>query len=177
MALINRSKSFSMVFLAIVTLLFLSGEAEGRGLRVRRPRGRGAGGDICRRADYPGLCRAVVRGQRSPYAASQATVKQLIAETIAAKKAAAKAAGKYRQVLGVCKENYGDALSSLRTSLGNMKAHDKGSFNSNLSAALTDYETCEDTFSEMGIRSPLARTNTRLRQMADNGLYLATMWR
>lgn len=159
-----------MVFLAMAILLFLAGEAQGRGLRRR-------GGDVCGRADYPGLCRAVVKGQKNPYAATQATVKRLIAETVAAKKAAVKGAGKYKQVLGVCLENYGDALSSLKTSLSNMKSRDKGGFNSNLSAALTDYETCEDTFSEMGIRSPLANTNARLRHIADNGLYLATLWR
>ncbi|PON44873.1 Pectinesterase inhibitor domain containing protein [Parasponia andersonii] len=159
----------------MATLLVLTGQAHGR--RSLRSGRRSIGGDICRRADYPAVCRAAVKGQTNPYSATQAAVKQLISSTAAAKKAASKAGGRAAQVLGVCRENYDDALSSLRTSLGNMRAHDKGSFNSYVSAALTDYVTCDDAFSEMGLRSPLQKTNTRLRQMASNALYLATMWR
>lgn len=169
----NRPKSFSMVFLAITTLLILlADQAHGRGLGSRR---RNLGGDICRRSDYPAVCRSTVKGQTNPYAATQVAVKQLISASAAAKKVASKAGRS--QVLGICKENYDDALSSLKTSLGYMRTHDKGSFNSYVSAALTDFDTCDDAFSEMGLSSPLLKTNTRLRQMASNVLYLATMWR
>lgn len=170
---LNRSKSFSMVFLAIMaTLILLAGQAHGRRIRSRS---RTAAGGICGRADYPAICSAAVKGQKNPYAATQAAIKQLISSTAAAKKWAAK--GRKSQELGVCNENYDNALSSLRTSLGNMKTHDKGSFNSYVSAALTDYGTCDDAFSEIGLSSPLLKTNTRLSQMASNILYLATLWR
>ena len=72
-------------------------------------------------------------------------------------------------------ENYGDTLSRLRTSLADMSKRDKGGFNSNRSAALTDYVTCDDAFDEMGVPSPLAKTNARLRNITGNSLYLATL--
>ncbi|XP_062109480.1 uncharacterized protein LOC133820937 [Humulus lupulus] len=169
----NVSKSFSMVFLAMAILLVFTGPTHGRSLRLK---GRRSGGDICRRADYTAVCRAAVKGQKNPFVATQLAVKQLISSTFGAKKAASKG-GRGSPVLGICRENYDDALSNLQSSLSKMRAHDKGSFNSYVSASLTDFVTCDDAFSEMGMSSPLTRTNARLRQMASNILYLATLWR
>ncbi|KAM6589340.1 pectinesterase inhibitor-like [Cannabis sativa] len=169
----NVCKSFSMVFLGMAILLVLAGPAHGR--RLSR-KGRSSGGDICRGADYPAVCRAAVKGQKNPFVATQVALKQLISSTQGAKKSASKG-GKGSQVLGICKENYDDALDNLQSSLNKMRAHDKGSFNSYVSASLTDFVTCDDAFSEMGITSPLSKNNARLRRMASNILYLATLWR
>ncbi|KAG6650822.1 hypothetical protein I3843_06G064200 [Carya illinoinensis] len=159
---IKHFASLSLVILALATTL-LAGQAEAR---------RGLGGNLCRRANYPAICRSAVKGLRNPYAAMSSAIRQLIAQTNRAKRLAAKLG---RSGAGeVCRESYADAIGDLRTCSVNLRRHDKPGLNINLSAALSAFGDCDDALSDYG-RSPLSRKNQALHKMASNGLYLATL--
>lgn len=131
--------------------------------------------DICKKSDYPGLCRSVVKGLKTPTVAIEAAIRQLMSETKQAMAVAQRQ--KSKPGMDVCYENYDDAYSNLETCLSNLKTHDKGSLNINLSAALTDYVTCDDAVAEVGGPSTLTRTNVMLREMASNCLYISSLIR
>ncbi|GMY26277.1 pectinesterase inhibitor-like [Fagus crenata] len=156
---IKHCTSFSLVFLATATIL-LAGQAHG----IRHI-------NLCRRADYPKLCRLVVRGQVNPYVAMASAINQLIIATYKAEGLATRSGSKD------CRASYGDAISNLKTSLVNLRSHDKASLEINLAAALTDYVDCDDGLEDFGGRTPLGRTNGKLHRMASNSLYLASLTR
>ncbi|GAV80041.1 PMEI domain-containing protein, partial [Cephalotus follicularis] len=155
--------SFSLVFLAVsVTLLAHQATARVGGIH-----------DLCRNTDYQQLCREVIRGANKPSRATENAILSLITETNKATVLASKFG--QNQYIDACKGLYSDAIDSLKTSLDSLKTKDKGTLNSNLSAALTYYGTCDDTYAEAGQNSPLAATNKHLAQMADNSLALASL--
>ncbi|XP_022131971.1 pectinesterase inhibitor 12-like [Momordica charantia] len=132
------------------------------------------GFDICRKADYPAMCRSVVKGLNNPRVAFEAAVRQLMFQTSRAKSVAQRNKDK-SSAMEVCFEVYDDAYSNLETGLSNLKSHDKSSLNVDLSAVLTDYVTCDDAINEEGITSPVTRTNAILSQMASNCLYFSSL--
>lgn len=152
--------SFSLVFLATATILLFG---QSYGLRV----------NLCRRADYRALCYSVVKGLRNPNVATAAAIHRMISDTAGARKLAARLGRS--DDLDVCKESYGDAVSNLKTCLVNLRRHDKASLKINLSAALSAYQDCNDALVDFGKYSRLSKTNTVLRRMASNGLYLASL--
>ncbi|KAG6518976.1 hypothetical protein ZIOFF_022463 [Zingiber officinale] len=77
--------------------------------------------------------------------------------------------------LQVCSGSYDDALDNLNGARIAVKAQDKGTMNSMLSALVTDFSTCEDSFSEMNARSPQAAADKLLTKMASNCLALASL--
>lgn len=75
-----------------------------------------------------------------------------------------------------CQETYNDALDNLQNAISAIAARDKGTLNSMLSAAMTDYETCEDGFAELPISSsPMAVADELLSKLASNCLAIATL--
>lgn len=130
-------------------------------------------GDLCGKADYPVLCRSVVRGLSKPSVALESAIRQLMLQT----KMARTTAKRLRKSPGmeVCSETYKDAFGNLKTCLSTLKTGDKPTLNINLSAALTGYVTCDDAVAERGGTSPVTRTNLTLRQMATNCLYLSSL--
>ncbi|KAG7029213.1 hypothetical protein SDJN02_07550, partial [Cucurbita argyrosperma subsp. argyrosperma] len=132
------------------------------------------GMDICQKADYPALCRSVARGQADPSVVLEATIRLLMVQTY---KAMGQARRDKTSAMEVCLEVYDDAFSSLQTAISNLKSHDKGSLGINLSAALTDYVTCDDAVEESGLSSPVTRRNARMRKMTSNCLYLSSLIR
>lgn len=159
---IKHFTSLSLVILVLATTL-LAGQAQARG---------GFRGNLCRRADYPVVCRAAVKGQNNPYAAMSSAIRQLIAQTNRARNLAARLG---RSEAGeVCRESYADAIGDLQTCSVNLRRHDKPGLNINLSAVLSAFGDCDDALSDYG-RSPLRRTNQALHKMASNGLYLASL--
>lgn len=131
--------------------------------------------NLCSGADYIPLCQKIVKGQNSPLGATDQVIHLLIKETESAKRLLLQYASSKSQPAQICKECYDDAVFDLQLCLTNQKDHDKGSFNSNLSAALTDYVTCDDAYAEKRQVSPVKKLNKMLRQIADTGLYLETM--
>lgn len=173
---IKHYTSFSLVFLATTTVLLADrthahgllrgGHIRGHGLRIGKH-------DLCQKADFKPLCRAVVKGLTDPRAALGSAIHQLIIQSRRAMRLADKH-GKSEYV-DVCKESFDDAITSLGTSLKNLKKHDKASLDINLSAALSDYVTCDDAFSESGMGNPLGKIDARMRRMASNCLYLSSL--
>ncbi|KAF5738765.1 hypothetical protein HS088_TW13G01666 [Tripterygium wilfordii] len=72
-----------------------------------------------------------------------------------------------------CKDNYDDALDNYQSALDAIPARDIGTINSMLSAALTDYTTCDDGFE--GLKSPVAEIDSLLSKMASNTLAIASL--
>jgi|UniRef100_A0A2N9IQB4 pectinesterase inhibitor-like protein len=72
-----------------------------------------------------------------------------------------------------CKEMYSDALDNLQSAMDAIPSRDIGTINSMLSAALTDFVTCEDGFS--GETSPLSPYDDKGTKMASNCLAIASL--
>ncbi|XP_056161319.1 pectinesterase inhibitor-like [Syzygium oleosum] len=141
---------------------------------------------LCDMTDYPGLCVSTL----SPFLVGSA----LLAEPIALLQTAIKAAtaetklammvlgrliemsyvdAKTLMSLKDCHDNYSDALDNFQAAMDAIPNRDIGTINSMLSAAVTDYGTCEDEFS--GGSSPMAGHDSKLSHMADNCLAIASL--
>ncbi|XP_030472051.1 probable pectinesterase/pectinesterase inhibitor 13 [Syzygium oleosum] len=128
--------------------------------------------DLCQQTDYPALCRTMVKSKVNAEKATQSAINNLILQTRDAKTSASNVKAD-KSLMDVCNEMYEDALSNLMTSLQNLKSHDKPSLQSNLSAVISDLETCKDTFAESNAKLPFEKIITLLEQMASNSLALA----
>ncbi|CAK9316576.1 unnamed protein product [Citrullus colocynthis] len=151
--------SFSLVILAVAAL---TGQAHGSA--------------ICDKADFPALCRSTVKDASDPTSAMTAAIEHLIFETEHAKDSSQKIGN--LKSLSVCKQNLDDALDDLQKSLQYLKNNDIPSLKISLSGALTDYSTCDDAVMENGDEkkaSGVLNTDTLLRNLAGNCLYLATL--
>jgi len=75
-----------------------------------------------------------------------------------------------------CKDSYDDALDNLEAAADAIKARDIGTINSMLSAALTDFGSCDEGFAETpGGKSPMADIDDMLGHLASNCLALASL--
>ncbi|KAJ8620496.1 hypothetical protein MRB53_029025 [Persea americana] len=72
--------------------------------------------------------------------------------------------------LKVCEDSYDDALDNLAKATKAMDAQDMPTLNVMLSAALTNYDTCEIGFVEMPGISPMADEDETLSQLMKNSL-------
>lgn len=114
----------------------------------------------------------MVKSKVNAEKATQSAINYLILQMREARISASKAKAD-KSLLDVCNEMYEDALSDLMTSLQNLKSGDKPSLQSNLSAVISDLETCKDTFAESNAEVPFAKIITLLEQMTSNSLALA----
>ncbi|XP_030545108.1 pectinesterase inhibitor 12 [Rhodamnia argentea] len=128
--------------------------------------------DLCQKTDYPILCRTMVKSKVNAEKATQSAINYLILQTREAKTSSSKAKAD-KSLMDVCNEMYDDALSNLVTSLQNLKSRDKPSLQTNLSAFISDLETCKDTFAESNAKLPFENIIRLLEQMASNSLALA----
>ncbi|KAK1294451.1 hypothetical protein QJS10_CPA16g01655 [Acorus calamus] len=79
-------------------------------------------------------------------------------------------------VISVCTESYDDALDNLKSATNAIADRDAGTLDSMLSAAMTDFGTCEDSFMETpGILSPMAKYDDTLTKLASNCLVIAKL--
>ncbi|KAL0795345.1 hypothetical protein Bca101_066722 [Brassica carinata] len=106
-------------------------------------------GDPCTVADYPKLCRRTIKGQTNVNAATDMAIKELMNRTMQAKDMAKKEP-KGDGGVAVCLSTFGSAFDNLEKALKNIQGNDSISLNINLSAALTDYDTCSDALKETG---------------------------
>lgn len=138
--------------------------------------GQADGADICEKAAYASLCRSSVKGATEPAAGLQAAIEHLILETKHAKESSMKLGA--MKCLDVCKQNYDDAVTDLQKSVQYLTKNDKPSLKISLSAALTDYVTCDDAVMESGNSKKvgdLMSVDVVLRHMAANCLHLASL--
>ena len=133
-------------------------------------------GDPCTVADYPKLCRRTIKGQTNVNAAMDMAIKELMKRTMQAKDMAKKEP-KGDGGVAVCLSTFGSAFDNLNKALKNIQENDGFSLNMNLSAALTDYDTCSDAMKETGevSVSVFYKSAGALYKMADNCLALSTL--
>lgn len=158
--------SFPLVFLAIATLL-LAGEVKANTAVKRK--------DLCSGVDYKPLCRSVVKGITDPLTATKVAISYAIIKTKQAYTQSKTMAN--NDNIKICKEMYDDAITNLEKSLKSLHVKDKGTLNSDLSAAISYFSTCDDSYAESGEDSPFATLNKILEHMVDNCLVLVTQIR
>ncbi|KAJ8773569.1 hypothetical protein K2173_005815 [Erythroxylum novogranatense] len=129
--------------------------------------------DLCANADYKPLCSSLVKGIGNAAAATESIIQNLITQTNHAKSQASRL--EKDQKLDVCIENYDLAIDSLNKALKAYKGGDKYTGDINLSAAIASYSTCEDTFDEFNVASPLKKKDNLMEQTAATGLTVAKL--
>ncbi|CAN8313050.1 unnamed protein product [Cochlearia groenlandica] len=131
--------------------------------------------DPCTVADFPALCRGTIKGQTNVNAATDTAIRELMKRTRQAKEIAAKEP-KGHGGISTCLSNFNNAFDNLDKALKNIKENDGFSLNINLSAALTDYDTCSDAMKEARVvNNVVYKSAGVLYQMADNCLALSTL--
>lgn len=130
---------------------------------------------ICSKTDNPELCESSVAplltAAVKPDASSVLVlaIQASINATKAAKPAVDKAAAPD------CQELYDDAVANLEDAINAVKESDIATVNTNLSAAMTDYGTCNDGFEESGEPNPLADVADKLHKMVSNCLAISSL--
>ncbi|VVA92274.1 unnamed protein product [Arabis nemorensis] len=131
--------------------------------------------DPCTVADFPALCRGTIKGQTNVNAATDVAIRELMKRTRHAKEIAKKEMKRDGGV-ATCLSNFNSAFDNLDKALTNIKENDGFSLNINLSAALTDYDTCSDAMKETReTNNVFYKSAGVLYQMADNCLALSTL--
>ncbi|XP_008780166.1 uncharacterized protein LOC103699958 [Phoenix dactylifera] len=179
--------SLPLALLAALLLASASPTAESRHLHRldhhRRRHPVPAVSNVCKRAEFPRLCEAFVPKLRTATAESviETTVRAAVSGAKDAKVLADKLMdspttdNEVKGGLDVCRQNFEMLLLDLQKGLENLKG--AGSHNnlmSNLSAALADIDSCDDSFNEApGLKSPVSHLTSNLRKLALNSLSLA----
>ena len=79
-------------------------------------------------------------------------------------------------ILQTCTDNYDDAVDNLDSAIKALRERDIPTLNGMLSAALTDFTTCEDGFVETpGVNSPMVDYDSVLTKLASNCLALVEL--
>ncbi|KAG9457863.1 hypothetical protein H6P81_002371 [Aristolochia fimbriata] len=141
---------------------------------------------ICAKTDYPDVCESSLKpykldvGSISPTSVVGMLLRACTEQTSAATKEAAKLIADssiddtLRSYVKVCRESYSDALNNLEDAVAALASGDKNSFNIMVSAAMTDFVSCEDGFEEMDTVSPLKAFDGNLKEIASNILAVAS---
>ncbi|OVA20763.1 Pectinesterase inhibitor domain [Macleaya cordata] len=137
---------------------------------------------FCKFAEYPALCKSIVKvgsgadsGSFAIQSAIQATMLQAKQTmTTINKLIATTQDNAVKGSLQTCSELYDSAISDLGTSLQNLKDKEREDMRINLSAVMTDFDTCTDSFNEVSVDSPIAKVNQLLYQLSTNCLNLAS---
>ncbi|KAL1194138.1 hypothetical protein V5N11_004085 [Cardamine amara subsp. amara] len=131
--------------------------------------------DLCTVADFPILCRGTIKGQTNVNAATDMAIRELMKRTRQAKEIAKKEMKLNGGGVSTCLSNFNSAFDNLDKALKNIKDNDGFSLNINLSAALTDYDTCSDAMRETKEINVVYKSAGVLYRMADNCLALSTL--
>ncbi|XP_010923103.1 uncharacterized protein [Elaeis guineensis] len=178
--------SLPLALLAVLLLASTTTTAESRLLHRIQHRGRfpvPAVSSVCRRAEFPRLCQSFVPDVRTVTAESmiEATVWAAVSGAKAAKALAdalmdsPTTGSEVKGGIDVCRQNFDMLVLDLQKGLENIKgagSHDE--LMSNLSAALSDIDSCDESFNEApGLKSPVSHLTSNLRKLALNSLSLA----
>ncbi|CAH8259616.1 unnamed protein product [Arabidopsis lyrata] len=130
---------------------------------------------ICGKTDNPLLCESSVSPLLTPQLKPDTSSVLILA--IKASINATKAAMATVEKAGAsdCQELYDDAVVNLEDAVNAVKSRDIATVNTNLSAAMTDYSTCNDGFEEAGEPNPLADVADKLTKMVSNCLAISTL--
>ncbi|KAG7630312.1 Pectinesterase inhibitor domain [Arabidopsis suecica] len=130
---------------------------------------------ICGKTDNPPLCESSVSPLLTPQLKPDTSSVLILA--IQASLTATKAAMATVEKAGAsdCQELYDDAVVNLEDAVNAVKSRDIATVNTNLSAAMTDYSTCNDGFEEAGEPNPLADVADKLTKMVSNCLAISTL--
>ncbi|KAJ4955145.1 hypothetical protein NE237_011928 [Protea cynaroides] len=142
--------------------------------------------NICHATDYPDLCisslKPYLNGKTDLITILEYEIKACKDRTIAASAEILREIQnpntdpKTKPYLKDCNELYGDALDNLQKAEDAMKINDIGTINSMLSAALSDFDTCHDGFSEIpGLQPPISGEEINLKHLASNCLAIASL--
>ncbi|XP_030549480.1 probable pectinesterase/pectinesterase inhibitor 13 [Rhodamnia argentea] len=139
--------------------------------------------DICHQTDYPDVCiptvSAHLKGTANPLSMLTAEIEACTEKTKSAAAEVAKIAADpstssaEKMALSTCKENYNSALDSLSKAEKAAAAHDVGTLNSELSAVITYASTCDDSFIELSLKSPVEGADRILQKLGSNCLAIA----
>lgn len=135
---------------------------------------------ICEATDYPLVCLA----STAPFLTGKVDVISVLevavkACSLHAKKALSIASKVVKTEPGIsaavsdCMDMYNDVLDNIESAVDALSARDTGTFNSMLSAVLTDFGTCEDGFA--GEKSPLSEIDDKGTKLASNCLAIASL--
>ncbi|GAV70863.1 PMEI domain-containing protein [Cephalotus follicularis] len=137
---------------------------------------------LCDATDYPDVCMNALAplGQLvDPIKALEAAIKVATDQTNIALDAATKMADapgtspSVSAILYDCEDFYGDALDNFQSALDAIPSRDLGTIRSMLSAAVTDWMTCDDGFTS-GV-SLMKQYSDNLVKLGSNCLSLSTM--
>ncbi|AEE74435.1 Plant invertase/pectin methylesterase inhibitor superfamily protein [Arabidopsis thaliana] len=130
---------------------------------------------ICGKTDNPPLCESSVSPLLTPQLKPNTSSVLILA--IQASITATKAAMAIVEKVDAsdCQELYDDAVVNLEDAVNAVKSSDIATVNTNLSAAMTDYSTCNDGFEESGEPNPLAYVADKLTKMVSNCLAISTL--
>ncbi|KAF8109980.1 hypothetical protein N665_0089s0098 [Sinapis alba] len=132
--------------------------------------------DPCMVTDFPALCRGTINGETNVNAATDVAIRELMKRTRHARDIAKKEL-KLVDGAGVatCLSTFNSAFDNLNKALNNVKENDGLSLNINLSAALTDYDTCSEAMKGSKEINVVYKSAGVLYKMADNCLALSTL--
>ncbi|KAJ0244388.1 Plant invertase/pectin methylesterase inhibitor superfamily protein [Hirschfeldia incana] len=130
---------------------------------------------ICGKTDNPALCESSIGPLLT--AAVKPDASSVLVLAIQASINATKAAKPAVDKTGApdCQELYDDAVSNLEDAINAVNESDIATVNSNLSAAMTDYGTCNDGFEESGEPNPLVDVADKLTKMVSNCLAISSL--
>ncbi|KAB1213847.1 Pectinesterase inhibitor [Morella rubra] len=135
---------------------------------------------ICSKTDSPALCISSVSpfltGKSDPVSVLQMAIKACTAHANSALAAASSLVKTYKSLapaIGDCKDSYRDVMDNLQNAKDAIPTHDIGTINSMLSAALSDFGTCDDGFT--GGTSPLANYDAKGTKLASICLAVASL--
>lgn len=141
---------------------------------------------ICSHTEFPDICSAIApktTGSASPQTVLESLIKQSEEETHATIASVSKLRERptlppmVAANLKVCEDSYNDALYSLEKAKKAMDSDDMPTLAINLSAALTNYDTCENGFVEMPGLSPMSKNDDKLAKLVKDGLALCDLMR
>ncbi|XP_020102033.1 putative pectinesterase/pectinesterase inhibitor 26 [Ananas comosus] len=142
---------------------------------------------ICGHTDYPDLCVSSIRsllpssGSLDPAALLKLEMEAIRTHLKPARSAASeffagtKEGEPLHSIMEACINQYDDVPDTLDNALKALKAGDKGTLNSMLSALVTDFDTCEQGFEEFEMESTLAIYDKTLSQLSSNCLAIAEL--
>ena len=149
---------FSYVFLATAVILF-TGQAHGAGL--------------CDNSPNKQVCYSVVYTRTDPRTASVATCHKLIYETKVAKVVAQRQPKSYE--IDTCIFYFDDAISHVRHALNGLNAGNYKILKGDINNTLLIYGNCDYAFENYGKTNPIAKSTKHLKDIANVGVYLATL--
>ncbi|XP_010268109.1 PREDICTED: pEARLI1-like lipid transfer protein 3 [Nelumbo nucifera] len=141
---------------------------------------------MCNAVDYPELCLSSI----TPYLTEKTDPVSVLEMLIKACNHDAEAAlnrsieiihdpkssSQLSTYMDVCRESYADAVDNLQTAMNAIPDRDIGTINSMLSAASTDFGTCDDAFAEIPqVTAPMAEVDDKLIKQASNCLAITSM--